>query len=174
MIGLGDKQAKIQVYIENTPPLTTYQTLTKLRPVTNGEIKFIADKTGNHWRKVFNVYAKLCFELAPLNFNTWQELREQHLLQLNSQLALLFSPPQHINADSSSNNNINNGDHIIKIIMGKTYASKLNIAQQALWLNEFFAIDTVNKIIISPYFDYRQLSNIKISQLANLIKKLSH
>ena len=57
--------------------------------------------------------------------------------------------------------------------MGKTYANKLGLAEQALWLNEFFAINKTTNTIVCPYFDYRQLSNIKISQLANLIKKLA-
>ncbi|MGJ8694125.1 MAG: DUF6942 family protein [Thalassotalea sp.] len=164
MIGLGDKQAQLIVYIENKPPLECYQDLSMLNPINKGEIKLIADKTGNHWRKIFNVYAKLCFELNPYGFPDWQTLREQHLLQHNSAQALAFSPPNWPQTPTDNS--------AVHVIMGKGYATKLGIAEQLTWLNEFFAIDEQRKLIICPYFDYRQLSNIKITQLVGLINNL--
>lgn len=172
MIGLGNKNASLHVYIENIPPLAMYQELTQVKAMKKGDIKMIADLTGNHWRKIFNVFAKLLFELQPQQYPTWQALRDEHLLQANSDQLLLFSPPVQ-NNKPTNNQPKTKQSNIITIIMGKTYANKLGLAEQALWLNEFFAINKTTNTIVCPYFDYRQLSNIKISQLANLIKKLT-
>jgi hypothetical protein len=38
-----------------------------------------------------------------------------------------------------------------------------------LWLDADFAIDSNNNLIVCPYFDYRQLTNIKIQQLVEII-----
>lgn len=168
MKGLGEQHAKIRVYIENPPPLSKYQSLTAIKPMNSGEIYSIAQQTGNHWRKIFNVYSKLIFELSPQQFTCWQMLRDEFLLQKDSQLALIFSQPSLVEMTTQSGNS-----NAIHIIMGKTYATKLNIAQNAFWLNEYFAIHQEEQIIVCPYFDYRQLSNIKITQLVNLIKQLS-
>ena len=172
MIGLGNKNASLHVYIENIPPLAMYQELTQVKAMKKGDIKMIADLTGNHWRKIFNVFAKLLFELQPQQYPTWQALRDEHLLQANSDQLLLFSPPEQPNNVANNHQQLK-PPNIITIIMGKTYANKLGLAEQALWLNEFFAINKTTNTIVCPYFDYRQLSNIKISQLANLIKKLT-
>lgn len=163
MTGLGATKATIKVYIENPPPLPYYQQLTSLVPMKNGEIKSIADLTGNHWRKIFNVYAKLCHQIAPDLATSWQTFRDNQLLQGNSQQALIFTAP--IFSDIDPENNSKN----INIIMGRTYAAKTGIAEHCYWLSPEFAINETKRIIISPYFDYRQLSNIKLVQLAALI-----
>ena len=62
-IGLGVQEAALQVYIANRPPLPEYEMLSKLQPMQPGDIARIAAETGNHWRKIFNVYAKLVFAL---------------------------------------------------------------------------------------------------------------
>ncbi|MEW6982354.1 hypothetical protein AAD001_06860 [Colwelliaceae bacterium 6471] len=168
MIGLGDRNANIFVYTANRPPLDTYQQLDTFAHIKQGEISTIAEQTGNHWRKIFNVYAKLMFELSANGHNTWQELREQSLLQQGSKQALVFSPPC-FDAKKLEQGHNNASVHII---MGKTYASSLNIAEQCLWLSPDFAINEKAQLIVCPYFDYRQLSNIKITQLITLIKAM--
>ena len=162
-IGLGSEEAKIIVYIQNRPPMPPYQTLASLIPLKAGDIANIAQHTGNHWRKIFNVFAKLSHELDTCHFDTWQNFRDQRLLQeKDNQYSLLFSPPttQNIKCDN------------IHIILGKGYAQQLQLTAQCHWLSPDFAIDSKRKIIISPYFDYRQLSNIKINQLAKLIEQM--
>ena len=67
-----------------------YQRLASMKTITQGEISRIGNETGNHWRKVFNVYAKLMFELVPEGFSSWQALRDEQLLQKNEH-CLLFS-----------------------------------------------------------------------------------
>lgn len=170
--GIGDSEFSFAVYIENQPPMDEYQQLNEVIALKTGEISRIGQVCGNGWRKVFNVYAKLLYALDSSYFNfssfasSWQQYRDQYLLQSNSQTALLFSSPELI---SSSDNNV------IHIICGRIYAKKLlnegQLAAQFLWLNEEFAIDIKQKIIICPYFDYRQLSNIKIDYLASLLRQ---
>ncbi|GAA6206283.1 hypothetical protein [Thalassotalea sp. SU-HH00458] len=172
LIGLGNPAAQLNVYIENTPPLESYLSLSACRPMQNGEIKMIADLTGNHWRKIFNVYAKLVFELTKPHYKSWQDYRDNALLQGHSNENLLFKVTAaeilpHLMRHNTSPKNIS-------IIMGKTYASKLELAETCHWLSTEFAINTDKNLIICPYFDYRQLSNIKITKLCQLIKSMQN
>jgi hypothetical protein len=61
--------------------------------------------------------------------------------------------------------------------MGKTYAKSLlssgALDLELIWLNNEFAINHSQRLIVCPYFDYRQLSNVKIERLAELIKELN-
>ncbi|WP_281556074.1 hypothetical protein [Thalassomonas sp. RHCl1] len=163
MTGLGTANAVLKVYIENIPPLPQYRELSPLTAMKPGEIKTIADLTGNHWRKIFNVYAKLWQQLHPGCAASWQQFRDEELLQAHSQQALLFSPPEF---------NSHKSEHV-SIIMGRTYAAKIGIAEHCYWLSQDFAINESKRLIVSPYFDYRQLSNVKIVQLAGLIENFA-
>lgn len=169
-IGFGTVSANIKVYIENIPPLPEYQQLEFLQQIKPDEISNIAHLTGNHWRKIFNVYAKLVFELNCYDFSSWQALRDNYLLQGHSNESLLFSP---LTEDQLAIDNLKDNQQTIHIIMGKTYAKKLKLDKLCHWLSEDFAVNESKKLIICPYFDYRQLSNIKISQLTQLIKQLN-
>ncbi len=168
VIGLGDPQAVIKLYIQNKPPMPEYQTLATVNALSKGEIYRIGQLTGNHWRKIFNVYAKLIFELQPGNFSSWQQFRDEQLLQAGSRQSLLFNKPNLSQQDGQA----------VNIIIGKTYALQLFKTLPAAvnadlhWLNEDFAISVKFKVIICPYFDYRQLSNVKISRLVAIIKAL--
>lgn len=162
MYGIGNANALIQLYIENPPPLDQYKQLTYIKPIESNEIPEIAQSTGNHWRKIFNVLAKLVHELEQTSFNTWQSLRDMTLLQRSSNYCLRFDAP--IRRDLSKQN--------VHIIIGKTYATQLGFADACYWLTPYFAINEKEQVIICPYFDYRQLTNEKISQLVKLIKPL--
>lgn len=164
-IGLGDPEASLIVYINKRPPLDEFDELDDIRAIRKNEISQIATLTGNHWRKIFNCYAKLAFELnnpawqiKDKGLAVWQQLRDEHLLTNNCDLLLSFSPPDLTNKS------------IIKIICGKTYFNDLSLALSVDWLDEHFAINREHQLLVSPYFDYRQLSNQRITQLADLIK----
>jgi len=163
VVGFGSENAHIYFYIENIPPLPQYQKLQTIQSLLQGDIAYIANATGNHWRKIFNVMAKVVFELEQFDYPTWQTLRDDALLQKNSPYCLSFTPPISNTLD----------DNKVHIILGKTYATKLGYADKCYWLTPHFAINEKEQIIICPYFDYRQLSNIKITQLVQLIKPLS-
>ncbi|MGI2258791.1 DUF6942 family protein [Shewanella sp. GXUN23E] len=171
-IGLGDETARISVYIENRPAFMNLSGLDHCQPVLEGEIHAIGQACGNGWRKVFNVYAKLLFALPTDSFrfrqqaSTWQEYRDHCLLHAGSDTALLFTPPQ-LYAD----------ERRWHIIMGRTYAKRLVSLKQLniplTWLDKEFAINQEYKLLVCPYFDYRQLSNIKIERLAKLMISVS-
>ena len=186
--GLGDEQARFNVYCEHVPPLSRYQQLAKVEPVKAGELKDIGDSTSNHWRKIFNVYAKLQFELEPQQYETWQQLRDDWLLQANSYVSLLFQPSSFENSfdcNKVESNKVESSKELkpepIHIVMGKTYGVKLcekyfdrtGKEISLFWATPEFAICQSKNLIICPYFDYRQLSNIKITQLVGLINHLS-
>jgi|GEM_PF-134565 len=175
--GLGCTQHQIAVYIANRPPIEPYCSQQQLSPLVQDEITTIGQQCGNGWRKVFNVYAKLLYALNPSQFNfsslapTWQNFRDHHLLQSNSHTALFFSPPL------LSNKKLKTKTPSIHIIIGRTYARSLLASGQLTvtldWLDEEFAINREQRVIVCPYFDYRQLSNLKIARLALMIEQLN-
>ena len=176
-IGFGTDDYQIAVYIANRPPVYEYQQLSQLTALTSGEIAYIGQHCGNGWRKVFNVYAKLLYALDKQQFNfaslapTWQQYRDDFLLQTDSKTSLLFSVP----LLKSTKKNLN--QKVIHIIMGRTYAKHIlstgALDIELVWLNNEFAINRAQRVIVCPYFDYRQLSNVKIEWLAELIKELN-
>ncbi|EGM79654.1 hypothetical protein Rhein_0114 [Rheinheimera sp. A13L] len=170
MIGLGDQNASFRVYVENRPKMPQYQQLFDCEALQAGDIDLIYQHCGNGWRKLFNVYAKLLCVLDPKLFTfqtqaaSWQQYRDRFLLQKASDTALLFDMPQ-----------LNPNSGIIHLIAGRTHAKQLierGLGCQLHWLNEEFAIDPTNKVLVTPYFDYRQLSNEKIEFTAGLLSSL--
>lgn len=168
--GLGDPHAQFRVFIGNRPEFAEYPNLSLVKPLSRGEIQYIGKACGNGWRKVFNVYAKLIFALNCEHFvalhgaQSWQLFREQTLLQGSSNTCLLFSPPQKFQIKKTNCGSVD-------IVMGKTYAKSLNLPVTLQWIDSEFAVDTENRLIVCPYFDYRQLSNIKIIRLVGLIRQ---
>lgn len=159
--GLGDHNARFRVYIGNRPDYEFGKQ--GMVALTEEDICRIGQHCGNGWRKVFNVYAKILFTLPPSfgfkqHFKSWQQYRDKSLLQQGSNTALLFTPPDFNCVDS------------LHIIMGRTYAGSLSLSDSLEWLNPEFAIDINKRLIICPYFDYRQLSDAKILFLSDLIK----
>ncbi|TWX71944.1 hypothetical protein ESZ36_01560 [Colwellia demingiae] len=188
-IGFGDSNFNFAVYIANKPNMLEYQSLGEVTTLVEGEINVINQACGNGWRKVFNVYAKLlyCLDKKSYNFSTyaptWQNYRDKYLLQAQSKTALLFSVPQLVTnkVPNKKTNKVTNNKHaadkeIVHIICGKGHAKALissgKLVANLIWLDDEFAIDSENKLIVCPYFDYRQLSNIKIERLAGLLQKL--
>ncbi|SEH67713.1 hypothetical protein SAMN05660691_00838 [Rheinheimera pacifica] len=168
--GFGDTTAGIRVYIANRPPMAEYADLVTMQPLHSGETELINRACGNGWRKVFNVYAKLLFALDTKQFaftqhaGSWQQYRDQYLLQAGSNTALMFSMPELQPAKGA-----------VHIIAGRTHAKALleaGLPAQLSWLNNEFAVDKHNRLLVCPYFDYRQLNNEKLAFLARLIGAL--
>lgn len=168
--GFGDATACIRVYIANRPPMAEYADLVTMQPLHSGETELINRACGNGWRKVFNVYAKLLFALDTKQFafaqqaGSWQQYRDQYLLQAGSNTALIFNAPD-----------LKPAMKTVHIIAGRTHAKALleaGLAAQLSWLNNEFAVDKHNRVLVCPYFDYRQLNNEKLAFLAQLIKAL--
>ena len=170
MNGLGDPQAFIRVFIQNIPDMLPWSQIEQIVSLSEKEIAAIGQECGNGWRKVFNVYAKWLFAMryikgfelrVPLgNADTWQDYRDNTLLQARSATSLLFSKPSPINCPNDR----------LNIIMGKTYAKSCDLTLE--WLDHEFAYQKELNILVCPYFDYRQLSNSKIIQLCEYIEQL--
>jgi hypothetical protein len=163
IIGLGSHNSSINFYIANRPPIDDYPMMNELRSLAMGELAHIAQYTSNHWRKAFNVYAKLLFDWYQLQGrkdlpDTWQTYRDIELFQSHSKEALLFSAPQ-----------LDKNNKAIHIIAGKTYAAYLNLPP-LVWLDSYFAINKELRLIVAPYPDYRQLSNERIARLIELMR----
>jgi hypothetical protein len=151
-----------------------------------GEIASIGQQCGNGWRKVFNVYAKLLFALKHPNMPMlvesadWQAYRDGALLSAESNNALIFHSPDNdiipINNQtsdaSSSASNAPAQPAAIHLVMGKGYAKGLRLANCLHWFDDHFAVSSADNLIVCPYFDYRQLSNLKIIQLVEHIQRL--
>lgn len=161
MQGIGDKNVQLAVYIGNRPPLEKFENTKDITPVVNGELTKIAQETSNHWRKIFNIYAKIAFMLNSHSYTTWQLYRDNHLLQADSKQALLFDLK--IVTDAST---------CITIVCGKQHAALLLEGYSIEWIDGDFAIDSTNRTLVTPYFDYRQLSNAKLEILLQLIHRL--
>lgn len=171
-VGFGCNHYRIAFYVENAPLYSHFASPQSLIALPKGAIKEIGTTCGNGWRKQFNVFAKFLYALHPSVFDgrekeiTWQQYRDNHLLQQNSSTALLFSPPDL------------NKENVLHIIAGRSYAKKLLtkgiLETELTWLNQEFAFNFEDKVLICPFLDYRQLSNIKIDFLAQMCHQLAH
>jgi len=188
LAGLGGSNSRVAIYLANRPPFDDYPQLDVLRPMLGGEVDHIVRNTSNHWRKVFNVYAKFVFEWSALagsplieecnGFKRWQDYRDRRLLQSGSVAALLFTAPNtdvvHPGGRSATEPKPSEciNSECINIVAGKTYAQQLGLAAELVWLDAHFAVHVAKRIIVCPYLDYRQLSNERISRLIAYIQAL--
>lgn len=171
----------IKVYLANRPPLAVFDKLDGLSALKKGDIEQIVKDTGNHWRKIFNVYAKLIFALAVrvefnkiAGFSSWQQYRDELLLQQGSETELLFYPQelQERECLMKSFTKVESGS--LRIIMGKSFSSEVLDAHRINWVDDDFAYDVKTGLWVCPYFDYRQLSNLKIDRFIDLIIEQSN
>ena len=169
--GFGDAYACFRVYLAAPPAMETYQQLAGFQALQAGDIDQIYRHCGNGWRKIFNVYAKLLFALPPTHFpftavaSSWQQYRDGQLLQRASNTALYFSEPQ-----------LGRDDGVFHLIAGRTLAKQLlgqGLQAELHWLSAEFAVDPLRKLIVTPFFDYRQLNNEKIVISAQLLQLLA-
>jgi hypothetical protein len=181
--GMGDAQASLRVWMANRPPLALWAEVTEVLGLQQGEIAAISSACGNGWRKVFNVYAKLIFALPQSHFAhfkqaeypDWQAYRDHCLLRFGSHTALLFNQfSNHALAHVAqyglpAKPSTEATFKPINLIMGRTYAKSLAIAKRLIWIDQDFAFNREQQVIVCPYFDYRQLSNQKIIRLTELM-----
>jgi hypothetical protein len=173
-VGLGRADAELAVYLANRPALARYQNLSQVEALQAGEHRFISEATGNHWRKIFNVFAKLMYALdgaqQQAHIDCWQHYRDKVLLQSHSNEILLFSRP-----DFSLPSRLH-------LVAGKQWASALGLiapspdhdlaSYNLEQLDECFYVHRDLALVIAPYFDYRQLSNIRLERLVLILDQL--
>ncbi len=185
-LGFGDANANFRVYIAAPPPMPAYQQLSCITPLHAGDIHQIYLDCGNGWRKIFNVYAKLLFALPVAHFDfqhkaaSWQQFRDSVLLQEDSNTALCFAAPKlavgaAVKPDLGSDLRLALANQCVHVIAGRTLAKQLisqGLPAELCWLTPEFAVDPRHKILVTPFFDYRQLNNEKIGQSAKLLQLL--
>ncbi len=163
-IGIGDPNAWIYIHCPHRPPLAEYEQRTTLLPAEPQELETLVAHTDNHWRKIINLYAKLMHELNATHAQ-WQHYRDNQLLQAHSGTALMFSMPE-------------TAQNRLTLVMGQAFATQCGISEARfpdlkLWQDNF-RYSLSHRLILTPYFDYRQLSNKALKELAGLIKTRFH
>lgn len=160
MIGWGSNEFDLAFYVANRPNFGPYPEQSTFYPLMPGELDTILANTNNHWKKLFNVLAKVMQAYDPQRAPVWQDYRDQGLLRAEGREALLFSEPE-FNLSRSQ---------VIHIVAGKTYAKTLANIGPLVWLDTHFAVNQSKRVIVTPYLDYRQLSNERIQRLVEIIR----
>ncbi|WP_051207082.1 DUF6942 family protein [Saccharospirillum impatiens] len=156
--GLGDRSPLLVVYAPHRPPRCEPDQPEPYSPVTDGELQQLVQAGGNHWRKILNLYAKLLHGLTPLE-SDWQTCRDQRLLRSGSACALLFEQ-SHTPEPGQ-----------LCLVMGQTFGRTEGwlTSGQTLPAEQPFIQHPKQAVIVTPYFDYRQLSNARLASLVELI-----
>ena len=136
----------IILYISNKPDLESFKNRRGLKNLKKGDVDLIISKCGNHWRKIFTIFSKICFNFNPIT-DSWREYRDNILLS-----------NQCIGSISFSKKIIKKSNNII-LLSGK----------------ESWKLDYLNdeNTFRTAYFDYRQFSNLKIDSLITDISSLN-
>ncbi len=87
--GLGDASPLLVVCAPHRPPTLEPSQRKQLSPLSGDDLNQLVLAGGNHWRKIFNLYAKLLHGLTPLAPD-WQSCRDWRLLRSGSACALVF------------------------------------------------------------------------------------
>ena len=161
LVGLGNCSASLRLFIGNRPALPDRLKRNAVTALQSDEMAALIAANSNHWRKIFNLYAKLSFALfANTQTPSWQHYRDQKLLQADSKQALLFSGWSMALTDAP----------VVNLICGKGYADTLGVLENAEDLGDGFFLPPVKRTLITPYFDYRALSNAKLAWLVNWLQ----
>lgn len=133
LLGVGG--SGVVLYIENRPIRPKNMPSNELL-----SIPVLIDLNGNHWRKIFTIFAKL---MSP--DENWREYRDRCLLTKNE--AICFTEQRQESAQ-------------VHIVSGKSCWESMGFdmdeftpldPQQRLWVR--------GNILCTPYFDYRQFPN---------------
>lgn len=146
---LGSAQPKVVLYLDNRPKMDDNQIL---------HIPSLIAANGNHWRKIFSIFAKLNSD------QNWREYRDQKLLLEDEQIQ--FATVLQKTAS-------------IHIFSGKSCWQRFGVTPLELAEGEMQAL--ANKkvfyyrsaeyglMLYTPYFDYRQFPNVLVEQVKQLM-----
>lgn len=166
LIGIGVQLPRVVLHIANRPPLVDFEHEIN-RSLQQAEAADIIKATGNHWRKVFSILAKISFALFDTQCKTWQEYRDTKLLTENGFEYVCFSPL----ADTRSQLDLTNQTSV-SILCGFSYA------ETQLDFSSLVSHQSVEKLkwsehqqcLVTPYFDWRQLNNEMLKIVTNIIR----
>ncbi|MEH6444308.1 MAG: hypothetical protein V7784_10445 [Oceanospirillaceae bacterium] len=144
---LGVMQPKTVLYIDNQP-LVLEDNL--------ANVPELIGKNGNHWRKIFTIFAKLCSE------DDWKVYRDTQLLQQEEQINFTSQ----ISAQAA-----------VHIFSGKQCWQRFSVGDDALsnmrqssCKRVFYKTNQQGMLLLySPYFDYRQFPNTLIMEVKAII-----
>lgn len=165
VVGLGDKQATLCLYTPHRPPLPRYRDLAGFSPAPPGETRAVIAETGNHWRKIFSIFAKLHTALSRPTENgngeakeqRWQTVRDEQLFTAGSGTALLFE------------NRLLPVKDAVHIIGGKDWAARFDLPPTVA-IDPEGRLQHTGNCYLTPYLDYRQFPNALIDLLVAHIR----
>jgi len=141
--------------MDKRPPLEDFE---EFKAFTRGDLALVM-ASGNHWRKIINIFAKLAFELNSKNCNSWQDYRDHCLLSNGDEIILVNH--QTLIEDSG-----------IHLICGKNQFESMDLEEAAFQsLDEEGKVRVCENVIQTPYFDYRQFPNKLIDELVQYLHK---
>lgn len=157
-VGLGGPDPRLCLYTPQCPPLPEYQHLSGYRAAAAGEIPALIAASGNHWRKIFSIFAKL-YGALYLPDKRWQEVRDRHLFSAQSRSAWL------------PHSQLLPGPQRLHIIGGKDFGSAFGPAHSSRTkLDPEGRLEVSGNCIFTPYLDYRQFPNALIDTLVEHLR----
>ena len=135
---LGAQGSGVVLYIENHPVRPK-----NMQGNESLSVPVLIDLNGNHWRKIFTIFAKL---MSP--DDNWKEYRDSDLI--TEKEAICFTG--HLLASAQ-----------VHIVSGKSCWERMGFD-----MDEFMPLDPQQRlwvkgdVLCSPYFDYRQFPNALI------------
>lgn len=149
----------IYYYLPNRPDYPGFKSKNLISNTKKNTVTNIISKTGNHWRKIFSIMAKISWGLNHSGQSTWQGYRD-HLLLSCSKQNLVFE------------NKLLKRKNDIHVITGLQHFECFDLN-----MSDFTKLDEDGKILIwgniylTPYMDYRQFPNQLIEELIINIKE---
>ena len=156
---IGEATAVLNVCINNVPEWPSQTFPENTTTLSGNELSQLIAVNSNHWRKIFNVYAKLLHAINPKNTDDWRQVRDHRLLQAGNQHALTLGTPRLEQPLKS-----------LTLIAGKQFAENLGLLTNAQEIHPGIYRPSINNCLVVPYFDYRALSDKKIAWLADEIR----
>ncbi len=165
---IGSSNSKVVVLIHHFLPEGTARVGKECNALTNEWREQIIHAGGNNWRKIFNLYAKLAYQLtlASNRVSSWQDYRESLLLKDDGLFQLVCIGDGSLKAQLATYSS----DTLV-LLTGKKCADAVGVLEKAIWLDTEFAQIEQRNWLVCPYFDYRQLSNTKLDVLVELIQQ---
>lgn len=146
---LCSKEPKFILYVPRPIPFADLENPNVSRALGENEAIDIMKNCSNDWRKIFSTFSKIIHPIieAPC---TWQNYRDQHLLQAHGNEALVFGPYL---LDSKF-------PDAVHIIAGKNFYKDFELPSRS-WstLEETSNLHRSGLLFKTPYFDYRQFPN---------------
>ena len=144
---LGTSSPSLVLYLPHRP-----EALDRL--VMAPDVRLLLENNSNHWRKIVTLLAKVA---SPQK--EWRNFRDDALFQ---HTALCFSPRL---KETSAWHWIGGKDNLRRFDIKGLNAKPLSAAPAV-------AIDTEKQLLLTPYPDYRQLSNATVSEIRTALDRL--